>query len=58
MLQEVILAETTCRQQKKRKNLKMKLQDLVVEIWDFRHVLCMTIRLVSSTLIYIYPCMI
>ena len=51
MLQEVILAETTCRQQKKRKNMKMKLQDLVVEIWDCRHVLYMIIRLVSSTLI-------
>ena len=57
MLQKVILAETTCRQQKKRKNMKMKLQDLVVEIWDCRHVLCMTIRLVSSTLTCIYPCL-
>ena len=37
--------------------MKMKLQDSVVEIWDFRHVLCMTIRLVSSTLMCIYPCL-
>jgi len=35
--------------------MKMKLQDSLVEIWDCRHVLCMTIRLVSSTLMCIYP---
>ena len=57
MLQEVILAETTCKQQKKRKNMKMQLEDSVVEIWDCRPVLCMTIRLVSSTLTCIYPSM-